>query len=221
MHKILLIVIAVLIITIGGRPASAEMQRETAHTPFPVSATRVKAATATPYVTVIDKEALVDAVYAALKYDSSKLTRETVQPLVYIVAIESEKQGVDPLDAVTIIFIESRWTIGAVGDGGRACGMAQQHARFSSKWSVSSTPNISKECTRLKNPIYAARVLAFHLKYIKTKSSRYRGSYKQHIWWYNGRQRYQDKYEMWREAIRRAYVISVKRRKNDEKRENT
>jgi hypothetical protein len=177
----------------------------------------------------VDRDALVVAVYSTLRYDSSKKSKEEIAPLVLKVVDSAEKEGIDPFIAVAIIFVESRWETKAIGDGGRACGMAQQHARFSSAWDISDSSEkflevkdaklrkkkrIQYECDLLTRPDYSVKALLYHLSYIRKKS----GNLSKHVWWYNGREAYLRKYGWWKTLIETSYE-RVLRKKALEKRD--
>lgn len=148
----------------------------------------------------LDPELLSKAVYAVLRYDSDKRTYEEVAPLIRGVIRAADAAGIDPVLAVTVPFVESRFRAEAVGDGGNACGMGQQHARFSMDWATSPTPGMFKdtpneharkvkrirhECGLLASAdgVYATKVLIQNLSGINKRT---RGELEKYVWWYNG-----------------------------------
>jgi hypothetical protein len=172
-----------------------------------------------------DVEALSKAVYAALKYDGFKKSYAEVAPVIRKVIRAAEDAGIDPLIMVTVVFMESRFRPEAMGDGGRACGLGQQHPDFSMTWGLSDTQQrfeevripearrqrrFAYECDLLKNPDYALKVLVHLLNTIKERAPNLRVS----VCRYNegpyapceGRGLfYLRKHEWWRELIRVAY----------------
>lgn len=172
-----------------------------------------------------DVDALSKAVYAALKYDGFKKPYAQVGPIIRKVILAAEDSGIDPLVMVTLVFMESRFRPGAIGDGGRACGLAQQHPDFSMKWGLSDTlaryegiripearrqRQFNYECNLLKDPDYALKVLVHLLHKIQERAPNLRVS----VCRYNegpyapceGRGLfYLRKHEWWRELIRVAY----------------
>lgn len=134
----------------------------------------------------LDAELLSRAVWATLRYDSDRRPFEEVGPLIRRAVVAAQLGDIDPFVLVTLIFMESRFRPEAIGDGGLACGMAQQHAEYSMFW-----PEVSDagqrfmevripeertrrqrryECDRLKEPDYALKVLVYNLNIIKSRA---------------------------------------------------
>jgi len=187
-----------------------------------------------------DVEALSRAVFAALKYDGFKKPYEEVGPIIRKVILSAEDAGIDPLIAVTLVFMESRFRPDAVGDGGRACGLGQQHPDFSMNWGLSDTLDrfdevriaearrqrrFNYECNLLKDPDYAMKVMLHLLNKIKERAPNLRVS----VCRYNegpfapceGRGLfYLRKHEWWRELIRVAYDRILSKQEQEAARES-
>jgi len=172
-----------------------------------------------------DAEALSRAVYAVLRYDSDKRPYEEVGPLIRKVILAAQNANLDPFVMVTLVFMESRFRPDATGDGGLACGMAQQHAEYSMEWGLSDVKQKFThmrvddaryqrqrryECDLLKTPDYAMKVLVYVLRLIKTRVT----DLDKEICRYNegpfarckGRGLYyQKKHEWWRDTIKVTY----------------
>jgi len=171
----------------------------------------------------VDRYALAQAVWSVLRYDSSKLEFEEVRPIVELIIEESEGAGIDPFIAVTIVFLESRFKVKATGDGGRACGMAQQHAKFSMKWGLSNTMSQFQdvrdptkrfraqhdyECELLRDPVYATKVMIYHLQIIERRAK----PLTRYVWFYNGRENYLTKHLYWKGQTEDVYDRILEKR---------
>lgn len=162
-----------------------------------------------------EDHALALAMYSVLRYDSSELTKEQSTRLATKIIEASKKVNIDPFSALTIVFLESRFRVNAIGDGGNACGLAQQHARFSVHWPVSDNflfkkkdsdedkrRKIKEECKELAtNPDYAIDVFMYHLSFLR---KRFGPMYK-NAWRYNGKQEYMRKFSYWRKTLKKTY----------------
>ena len=165
----------------------------------------------------VDRDLLAQAVYHTLRYDSAKVTYKELAPVVIRLITAADNAGVDPFIATTVVFQESRFRTYASGDGGRACGMGQQHARFSMLWGLSDTmtrhtdnkARVKHECALLKNHTYATTVLVHHLVGIDKRTN---GKLERYAWWYNGYpDRWMPKHQRWKAIIKRTYDRLVAR----------
>lgn len=152
------------------------------------------------------KEAISRSVYAALKHNGARKSYEHYRWLILKVVDAASEHDIDPFVAVTVVFQESRFIEEIKGDGGRACGMAQQHARWSVAWKLADSESVKQECEGLLSADYSARVLMHHLGLIKGRT----GDLRRYVYQYNGSWdgrgfRYWGNHIYWRVAIERAY----------------
>lgn len=117
-----------------------------------------------------DKESLIIAAYKTLKADHSKLTYEEVRPLVEKVIAVTDANELDVFVVLALLMQESRFQARAKGDRGHACGIAQQHARFSMKWKISTSKTEDEECDKLLDVDYALSRLAYLLVSMKKRA---------------------------------------------------
>lgn len=155
---------------------------------------------------------MAKAVFAVLRYDGSKLELEEVAPIVDAIIEAAEKANIDPATALTVVFLESRFKP-SMGDGGNACGIAQQHARFSVDWNLGGAldqfpdihdpkwlrkAQVEYECEMLiKDTDYAINVLIHHLSYLQKRF----GPIRKSVWMYNGKASYGEKLAHWRATL--------------------
>jgi len=162
--------------------------------------------------TGFDRETLVYATYLTLKTDHSRQTHEDIRTTALMVIDAADARGIDPFVALAVIIQETRFT-SVGGDGGNACGIGQQHAKFSISWKTSTARSVREECKSLMNPQFAATVLAEHLSIIKKRSPNLRNSVYQYNgdwdkrgegWWHG--------HFKWRCLIEQYYDLEVRRR---------
>ena len=133
----------------------------------------------------IDTELLARAVFAVLRYDSDRRPFSLTGPLIRKVIMTAQNANIDPFVMVTLVFMESRFKPDALGDGGLACGLAQQHSEYSMLWEISDAKKqythmriedarVKRqrryECERLKDPEYSMKVLVHVLKVIMSRA---------------------------------------------------
>lgn len=194
--------------------ASAEFVERHAHSM--ISPPSVDTDGATGESGASDDEMLAWAMFAVLRYDHSNKTKQEVVDLAVPIIEAAREADIDPYTALTVVFLESRFEPAAVGDGGNACGMAQQHARFSIDWKLSKAHALYKnvshdkkrrrlrvrhECRMLQHPEYATKVLIHHLSYLQRRF----GNIEKSVWMYNGRESYQYKMDRWRSTLRKTH----------------
>ncbi len=170
------------VLALGVLCDAAELPR-TAHTFLTGPAGAVSEPSPSRTSQGFDREALAYATHRALKADHSQQTYEDVRAIALLVIDAADRRGIDPFVALAVVIQESRFS-SVKGDGGHACGMAQQHARFSIKWeNFSTSKTVREECGKLMTPQYAAEALAEHLHIIQSR----RPDLRKYVYAYNSR----------------------------------
>lgn len=100
-----------------------------------------------------------EVVHQILKEEHDKRTLEEISTAVSVVLKNS---GERPELVLAVMLVESRLTLGALGDNGRACGPGQQHARYSVKFGLSRSKKVREECDLLKSDWGYAAVVVMH-----------------------------------------------------------
>ena len=162
-----------------------------------------------------NREALAKAAHIILKKDFSQLSYEDVRSTALFVIDAADEAGIDPFVALAVIFQESRFK-SVTGDGGAACGIGQQHPKFSILWNLGGSKTVREECEKLMHPQYAAKVLAHHLSIIKKRAPNLRKYVYQYngAWHKRGRHWWHTHFK-WRCLIEQAYDREVRQQNLD------
>jgi hypothetical protein len=155
------------------------------------------------------REALAKATHLILKKDGSRMSYEDMRTTALFVIDAADDEGIDPFVALAVVFQESRFK-SVKGDGGAACGIAQQHPKFSIYFPTAPDRSREKECERLMHPEYAAKVLAHHLTRIQNSSMNLRQDvYRYNSAWHKRGRHWWHTHFKWRCLIEQAYDREV------------